>query len=65
VLSGAASEDKATLEMLEGTTLRSLHVRIDGIVRGTIDPNAPAVDPKAQGGVSAIALQFPDDSDTL
>ena len=65
VVSGAASEDKATLEMLEGTTLRSLHPQIDGIVRGTIDPNAPVADPKAQGGVSATALQFPDDSDTL
>ena len=65
VVSGAASEDKATLEMLEGTTLRSLHVRIDGLIRGTIDPNAAPVDPKAQGGVSATALQFPDDDDTL
>ena len=65
VISGAASEDKATLEMLEGTTLRSLHVRIDGLIRGTIDPNAAPVDPKAQGGVSATALQFPDDDDTL
>ena len=65
VISGAASEDKATLEMLEGTTLRSLHVRIDGLIRGTIDPNAAPADPKAQGGVSATALQFPDDDDTL
>ena len=65
VVSGAASEDKATLEMLEGTTLRSLHVRIDGLIRGTIDPNAAPVDPKAQGGVGATALQFPDDNDTL
>ena len=65
IVSGAASEDKATLEMLEGTTLRSLHPQIDGIIRGTIDPNAPVADPKAQGGVSATALQFPDDDDTL
>jgi hypothetical protein len=50
--------------MLEGTTLRSLHSQIDGIIRGTIDPNAPVVDPKAQGSVNS-ALNFPDDSDTL
>ena len=65
VIAGAASEDKATLEMLEGTTLRSLHPQIDGIVRGTIDPNAPIADPKAQGGIGTTALQFPDDNDTL
>ena len=64
IVSGAASEDKATLEMLEGTTLRSLHAQIDGIIRGTIDPNAPTVDPKAQGSVNDT-LNFPDDNDTL
>ena len=64
IVSGAASEDKATLEMLEGTTLRSLHSTIDGIIRGTIDPNAPSVDPKAQGLVNDT-LNFPDDNDTL
>ncbi len=65
IINGAASEDKAVLDMLEGTTLRSLHSRIDGIVRGTIDPNAAPVDPKAQGGVGVTALQFPDDNETL
>jgi MoxR-like ATPase len=65
IVSGAASEDKATLEMLEGTTLRSLHSTIDGIIRGTVDPNAPGpVDPKAQGLVNDT-LNFPDDNDTL
>ena len=64
IISGAASEDKAALEMLEGTTLRSLHPKIDGIVRGTIDPDAPATDPKAQGPVNE-SLNFPDETDVL
>jgi hypothetical protein len=64
VINRAAPEDRATLQMLEGQTLRSLHPKIDGIVRGTIDPDAPVIDPEvpvieptAQGPVGATALQ--------
>jgi hypothetical protein len=63
VVTGAAPEDRATLEMLEAQTLRSLHARIDGIIRGAIDPLAPMTDPKAQGAVGATAGLFPDDID--
>jgi hypothetical protein len=60
IVTGAAPEDREPLIMLEGVDLRGKHATIDGLVRGTIDPNAPANDPKAQGGIGANALQFPD-----
>jgi hypothetical protein len=60
VVTGAAPEDREPLIMLEGVDLRGKHATIDGLVRGTIDPNAPMHDPKAQGGVGPNALQFPD-----
>jgi MoxR-like ATPase len=63
VVAGAAPEDRETILMLEAQSLRSQHATIDGIARGTIDPNAP--DAKAQGAVSAAGLRFPDDNDTL
>ena len=63
VVAGAAPEDRETILMLEAQSLRSQHATIDGIARGTIDPNAP--DTKAQGVVSADGLKFPDDNDTL
>jgi hypothetical protein len=49
VIAGAAAEDKATLIMLAGQNLTSLHDRIDGIARGTINPNTPPVETKARG----------------
>jgi CbbQ/NirQ/NorQ C-terminal len=48
VIAGAAAEDKTTLIMLAGQDL-TLHDRIDGIARGTINPNTLPVDAKAQG----------------
>ena len=64
IVAGAAPEDRETILMLEAQTLRSQHATIDGIARGTIDPNAPDWT-KAQGAVSAAGLKFPDDNDTL
>ena len=63
IVAGAAPEDRETILMLEAQSLRSQHATIDGIARGTIDPNAP--DAMAQGVVSAAGLKFPDDNDTL
>jgi MoxR-like ATPase len=65
VIAAAAPEDRATLEQLATTSLATGHLTIDGVCRGTIDPNAPVPDPKAQGGIGPTALQFPDDADTL
>ena len=65
VIAAAAPEDRATLEQLAITSLATGHLTIDGVCRGTIDPNAPAPDPHAQGPVGPTALQFPDDADTL
>jgi MoxR-like ATPase len=63
IVAGAAPEDRETILMLEAQSLRSQHATIDGIARGTIDPNAP--DARTQGAVSATGLRFPDDNDTL
>jgi len=63
IVASAAPEDRETILMLEAQTLRSQHATIDGIARGTIDPNAP--DARTQGAVSADGLKFPDDNDTL
>jgi hypothetical protein len=63
IVAGAAPEDRETILMLEAQSLRSQHATIDGIARGTIDPNAP--DARTQGAVSADGLKFPDDNDTL
>jgi hypothetical protein len=66
IITGSAPEDREILSQLATTSLTSGHDRIDNIVRGLIDPNAPVIDPKAQGGVGATALLFPDaDDDTL
>lgn len=65
IIAAAAPEDRAVLESLATTSLASAHLDIDAIVRGTLDPDAPKVDPHAQGSVGATALQFPDDNDTL
>jgi midasin (ATPase involved in ribosome maturation) len=59
IVTSASPEDREALIMLEGTNLRGLHDRIDGIVRGTIDPDAAALDPHAQGAVSATGHTFP------
>jgi hypothetical protein len=59
VVTGAAPEDREPLIMLESVDLRGKHATIDGLVRGTINPNAPVVD-HTQGNVGATALQFPD-----
>ena len=61
IVTGAAPEDREVLNMLASTSLTTAHGRIDGIARGTIDPNAPVPDPVAQGPVSSTALHFPDD----
>jgi AAA domain (dynein-related subfamily)/CbbQ/NirQ/NorQ C-terminal len=61
VVTSASPEDREALIMLEGVDLRAKHALIDGIVRGTIDPNAQAPDPKAQGPIGATALEFPDE----
>ena len=63
VVASASPEDRETILMLEAQSLRSQHATIDGIARGTIDPNAP--DAVAHSAVSAAGLRFPDDSDTL
>ena len=63
IVASASPEDRETILMLEAQSLRSQHGTIDGIARGTIDPNAP--DARAQGTVSADGLKFPDDTDTL
>jgi hypothetical protein len=63
IVASASPEDRETILMLEAQSLRSQHATIDGIARGTIDPNAP--DAHAQGAVSAAGLKFPDDNDTL
>ena len=63
IVAGAAPEDREAILMLEAQSLRSQHATIDGIARGTIDPNAPEA--KAQGAVSADGFKFPDDNDTL
>jgi MoxR-like ATPase len=65
IVAGAASEDKAVLEMLESQTIKSRHKWIDGVLRGTIDPNAPEVQPGAHGVVSSIGENFPDERDPL
>ena len=64
IVASASPEDRETILMLEAQSLRSQHATIDGIARGTIDPNAP--DAHAQSAaMSATGLRFPDDSDTL
>ena len=65
IVQGCAAEDKAALIMLAGQNLTSAHDTIDGIVRGTIDPNAPTIDPKAQGGIGAAGNSFPNEGDPL
>jgi MoxR-like ATPase len=65
VIAAAAAEDRAVLEGLATTSLATAHAEIDAIIRGTLDPDAPKVDPKAQGGISATAMQFPDDNDPM
>lgn len=60
IVTGAAPEDREVLRQLAATSLQSAHERIDNIVRGLVDPNAPVVDPKAQGNVGATAQAFPD-----
>jgi cobaltochelatase CobS len=64
VIAAAAPEDKEILLALATTSLTSQHAHIDGVVRGEIDPDAPVVDPKAQGPIGPAALQFPDDDAT-
>ena len=61
IVTGAAAEDREKLIMLEATDLRSKHATIDGLVRGTINPNAP-VDHK-QGTVGTVGMQFPKDGE--
>jgi cobaltochelatase CobS len=63
VVASAAPEDRETILMLEAQSLRSQHATIDGLARGTIDPNAP--DPIEPVPMSEVALKFPDDNDTL
>ena len=63
IVASASPEDRETILMLEAQSLRSQHATIDGIARGTIDPNAP--DAVAHSAVSTTGLRFPDDSDTL
>jgi cobaltochelatase CobS len=65
VIQGCAAEDKAALITLANANLASAHATIDGIVRGTIDPNAPAIDPRAQGGIGAAGATFPKEDDPL
>ena len=64
IVTGAAPEDREALMGLATASLTSQHALIDGMTRGTIDPNAPPDAVKAQGGVSANALAFPDDDAT-
>jgi MoxR-like ATPase len=64
IVTGAAPEDREALIALESTDLRGKHATIDGIARGTIDPNAPARDAHAQGGIGPTAFQFPDDNES-
>jgi MoxR-like ATPase len=62
VIAGAAPEDRATLITIESVNLRSQHERIDAIVRGILDPDAPvATDPAAQGPVGPVGAAYPDD----
>jgi hypothetical protein len=63
VVASAAPEDREAILMLEAQSLRSQHATIDGLTRGTIDPNAP--DPVEPVPMSEVALKFPDDNDTL
>jgi MoxR-like ATPase len=63
IAAGAAPEDRETLLMLATQSVQ--HDRIDGLVRGTLSPNAPVDAAKPQGGVSPTALQFPDNDETL
>ena len=63
VVASAAPEDRETILMLEAQSLRSQHAMIDGLARGTIDPNTP-VDASAPV-VSDTGLKFPNDDDTL
>jgi hypothetical protein len=63
VVASAAPEDRETILMLEAQSLRSQHAMIDGLARGTIDPNAP--DPVEPVPMSEVALKFPDDNETL
>lgn len=63
VVASAAPEDRETILMLEAQSLRSQHATIDGLARGTIDPNAP--DPVEPVPMSDVALKFPDDNETL
>lgn len=61
IITGAAPEDREVLAMLATQSLASAHAQIDSIVRGLVDPNAPVVDPHAQGGIGATADEFPND----
>jgi cobaltochelatase CobS len=65
VIQACAAEDKAALITLASASLTSAHAYIDGVVRGSIDPNAPAIDPKAQGGIGAAGNSFPNEGDPL
>jgi MoxR-like ATPase len=67
IVAGAAPEDRETLIMLEAQSLRSQHGTINGIARGSINPDAPpaSVEAKPQGDVGETGLKFPDDDDTL
>ena len=64
IVASASPEDRETILMLEAQSLRSQHFTIDGIARGSIDPNAPDAHVQS-AAVSAAGLKFPDDSDTL
>lgn len=63
IVTGAAPEDRQALIQIEATDLRGKHSRIDGIVRGTIDPNAPDIAPAAPQ--SPVAPLFPDDGEDI
>ena len=65
VIQSCAAEDKAALITLASANLTSAHAFIDGVVRGTVDPNAPAIDPKAQGGIGSAGNSFPNEGDPL
>jgi MoxR-like ATPase len=67
IVAGAAPEDRETLIMLEAQSLRSQHGTINGIARGSINPDAPpaSVEAKPQGDVGETGLKFPDDDDTV
>ena len=62
VVASAAPADRETLLALENTSLKSAHAFIDGVTRGTIDPNAPDASAPIVGDTG---LKYPDDNETL